>query len=69
ENSSTLCNKGGDGFQVEKRKVKTKLTASVKFLAALNNFFWTGKRQRELTSCCDTVYNNFIWHLKMKELS
>ncbi|XLT33796.1 hypothetical protein HN873_065088, partial [Arachis hypogaea] len=35
ENSSTLCNKGGDGFQVEKRKVKTKLTASVNFLAAL----------------------------------
>ncbi|XLR23341.1 hypothetical protein HN51_069676, partial [Arachis hypogaea] len=34
ENSSTLCNKGGDGFQVRKKKVKTKLTASTKFLAA-----------------------------------
>ncbi|XLR66499.1 hypothetical protein S83_017171, partial [Arachis hypogaea] len=34
ENSSTLCNKGGHGFQVGKRKVKTKLTAIAKFLAA-----------------------------------
>ncbi|XLS81549.1 hypothetical protein HN51_047380 [Arachis hypogaea] len=30
---------------------------------------WGRERQKELTSCYDTVYNNFIWHLKMKELS